>query len=211
MGIFHSSFNRKYNSLVSYTPPHLCQPTEQKGWDSPQLQSLVQHHSSLPKLLAHMPGLPADSEACTHEPIETRVNRSSPAHYNFVSYVGFPLWLISVSGPWSAWGQWSVLIEHLLQKTYVWKLVIGFFNWATKPSWILQLFYSQVYFSFISEIQVVSSLLGDHFFFTCHLTQWCLEPNHVSCSNCKINNIYILLFQDLEFCCLDRFYTQLWL
>lgn len=27
------------NSLVSCTPPHLCQPTEQKGWASPQLQS----------------------------------------------------------------------------------------------------------------------------------------------------------------------------
>lgn len=30
---------RMFHSLVSCTPPHLCQPTEQKGWDSPQLQS----------------------------------------------------------------------------------------------------------------------------------------------------------------------------
>lgn len=146
-----------------------------------------------------MPGLPADSHVCTHVPIETRVNRSSPAHYNFVSYVGFSLWLISVSDPGSAWGQWSVLIEHLLQKTYVWILVIGFFNWAAKTSWALQLSYSQVSFSFISEIQVASFLLGDHSFFTCHLIEWYLESNHVSCRNCKINNIYILLFQDLEF------------
>lgn len=46
-GILHSSFNRMYNSLVSYTPPHLCQPTEQKGWDSPQLQSPAHRTTSL--------------------------------------------------------------------------------------------------------------------------------------------------------------------
>lgn len=36
-----------------------------------------------------MPVLPDDSEACTHVPIKTRVNWSSPAHYNVASYVWF--------------------------------------------------------------------------------------------------------------------------
>lgn len=31
MGIFNSSFSGMYNSLVSYTLPHLCQLAEHKG------------------------------------------------------------------------------------------------------------------------------------------------------------------------------------
>lgn len=81
------------------------------------------------------------------------------------------------------------------------RLMCGnFLNWATKTSCIFQLSYSQVSSSFISEIHVASFLLGDHTFLTCHLIQWCLKPNHVSYCDCKINNTYILLFQDLDSC-----------
>lgn len=45
-GIFNGSFSSMCNSLVSYTPPHLCQPTEHTGWDSPQLQSLAHSTTS---------------------------------------------------------------------------------------------------------------------------------------------------------------------
>lgn len=186
--------------------PICASPQSRRAGIAPsyRAQLTVQHHiiHLIPKLLAHMPGLPADSEACTHVPIKTRVIWSSTAHYNFVSYVCFSLCLISVSDPGSAWGQWSVLIKQWSSSPEkpMWGSRWFFFNWATKTSWILQPSYSQVSSSFISEIQIVTSPLGDHSFFTCHLIQWCLEPNHVSCCNWKINNIYILLFQDVDFC-----------
>lgn len=106
MGIFNSSFNSMYNSLVSYTPLHLCQPTENKGWDSAQLQSPAHSTTSFisfpsfwftclscqqTQLLAHM-GLLKPEQTGHLQLIRTLLHM-----FGF-----FLLWLISVLDPESA-------------------------------------------------------------------------------------------------------------
>lgn len=175
---------RMFHSLVSCTPPHLCQPTEQKGWDSPQLQSpalsttsFISFPSSwltclacqLTQRLAQM---------CLLKPEQT-------GHLQLIRtqshMLGFPYgrFLFQIQNLPAVSGQCWQSRDHLPQKSYVWKLVIVFF---------IELQKLHEYFSYLiprcplpSSLKFSCILLAwDHFFVTCHLIQWCLESNYVS-------------------------------
>lgn len=194
------------NSLVGYTQSHLCQPTEHKGWDSPQLQSPAHSTNSfisfwftrlscqLTLQLVHM---------CLLKPEWTGHLQLIMTFFHMFAF--FLLWLISVVDPESVW--WgSVVGVDRPASIFPRRGMCG--NW-----WLLLFFFSsknlmEYFIYLIPGCHLSSSLkyslnapclmIALHSFFTCCLTQWCLEPNHVSCCNRKINT-YILLFQTLVF------------
>lgn len=114
--------------------------------------------------------------------------------------------MISVLYPESAWcgvsGRCWQTSKHLPQKSYVWKLLIAGFLFSFKN-------FMEYFIYLIPGCPLSSSLkyslnapclgIALHSFFMRYFTQWCLEPNRVSCCNRKIKNTYVLLFQALVF------------
>lgn len=170
------------NSLVGYTQSHLCQPTEHKGWDSPQLQSPAHSTTSfisfwfthlscqLTLQLVHM---------CLLKPEWTGHLQLIMTLFHMFAF--FLLWLISVLDPESVWcgGQWLVLTDQLASFPEEVCVEIGdccFFFQLQKLHGILHLPHSWVSSFFLSEIQPECSLLGDCSSFFFHMLPHTVMP-----------------------------------
>ena len=154
-----------YNSPPSYTPPFCASPQSIGTGIAPSYRPwlTVQPHSSHSQASGSHACRARHLTACTHVPIKTRTNWSSPAHYNIASCV----WLCLVMTDFCFRSRICLVRVDRSASTFPRRAMCG--NWwlllfysASKTHGKLHLPHFCVSYFFLSKIQLEWSLLGDY-------------------------------------------------